>query len=66
MESTSTEGRILAVLEDDAKASYAEIADRAGVDSMASGFPRGEKYLANPKTVLRHAEAGVEASADGR
>ncbi|ELZ82117.1 Lrp/AsnC family transcriptional regulator [Haloferax larsenii] len=40
MESTSTEGRILAVLEDDAKASYAEIADRAGVSK-----PTVRKYI---------------------
>ncbi|WP_396612860.1 HTH-type transcriptional regulator LrpA1 [Haloferax sp. S1W] len=40
METTSTEGRILAVLEDDAKASYAEIADRAGVSK-----PTVRKYI---------------------
>lgn len=40
METTSTEGRILAVLEEDAKASYAEIADRAGVSK-----PTVRKYI---------------------
>ncbi|ELZ91262.1 AsnC family transcriptional regulator [Haloferax mucosum ATCC BAA-1512] len=40
MESTSTEGRILSVLEEDAKASYAEIADRAGVSK-----PTVRKYI---------------------
>ncbi|CQR50203.1 MULTISPECIES: HTH-type transcriptional regulator LrpA1 [Haloferax] len=40
METTSTEGRILAVLEEDAKASYAQIADRAGVSK-----PTVRKYI---------------------
>ncbi|SFR43140.1 HTH-type transcriptional regulator LrpA1 [Halogeometricum limi] len=40
MEATSTEGRILAVLEQDAQASYAEIADRAGVSK-----PTVRKYI---------------------
>lgn len=40
MSSTSTEDRILAVLEEDAKASYAEIADRAGVSK-----PTVRKYI---------------------
>ncbi|MFC6825821.1 HTH-type transcriptional regulator LrpA1 [Halopelagius fulvigenes] len=40
MEATSTQGRILAVLEDDAQASYAEIADRAGVSK-----PTVRKYI---------------------
>ncbi|AFK19079.1 Lrp/AsnC family transcriptional regulator [Haloferax mediterranei ATCC 33500] len=40
METTSTEGRILAVLEEDAKASYAEIAERAGVSK-----PTVRKYI---------------------
>lgn len=40
METTSTQGRILAVLEDDAQASYAEIADRAGVSK-----PTVRKYI---------------------
>ncbi|POG54745.1 HTH-type transcriptional regulator LrpA1 [Haloferax marisrubri] len=40
METTSTEGRILAVLEQDAKASYAQIADRAGVSK-----PTVRKYI---------------------
>lgn len=40
MQSTSTEGRILAVLEDDAQASYAEIAERAGVSK-----PTVRKYI---------------------
>lgn len=40
MDSTATEGRILAVLEQDAKASYAEIADRAGVSK-----PTVRKYI---------------------
>ncbi|TVT83930.1 Lrp/AsnC family transcriptional regulator, partial [Haloferax volcanii] len=40
METTSTEGRILAVLEEDAKASYAQIADRADVSK-----PTVRKYI---------------------
>jgi Lrp/AsnC family transcriptional regulator for asnA, asnC and gidA len=40
METTSTEGRILAVLEQDAQASYAEIADRADVSK-----PTVRKYI---------------------
>jgi Lrp/AsnC family transcriptional regulator for asnA, asnC and gidA len=40
MEATSTEGRILSVLEEDAQASYAEIADRAGVSK-----PTVRKYI---------------------
>jgi Lrp/AsnC family transcriptional regulator for asnA, asnC and gidA len=40
MEATSTEGRILAVLEQDAQASYAEIADRADVSK-----PTVRKYI---------------------
>ncbi|WP_410764885.1 HTH-type transcriptional regulator LrpA1 [Haloferax sp. DFSO60] len=40
MDSTATEGRILAVLEQDAKASYAEIAERAGVSK-----PTVRKYI---------------------
>ena len=40
MEATSTEGRILAVLEQDAQASYAEIAERADVSK-----PTVRKYI---------------------
>lgn len=40
MRATSTEGRILAVLEEDAKASYADIAERAGVSK-----PTVRKYI---------------------
>mgnify|MGYP002762765173 CR=1 FL=1 len=40
MHAGSTEGRILAALEDDAQASYAEIADRAGVSK-----PTVRKYI---------------------
>lgn len=40
MEATSTEGRILSVLEDDAQASYSEIAERAGVSK-----PTVRKYI---------------------
>ncbi|SFG10518.1 transcriptional regulator, AsnC family [Halopelagius inordinatus] len=40
MEATSTQGRILSVLEDDAQASYAEIADRADVSK-----PTVRKYI---------------------
>jgi Lrp/AsnC family transcriptional regulator for asnA, asnC and gidA len=40
MDSTSTEGRILDALEDDAQASYAEIAERAGVSK-----PTVRKYI---------------------
>jgi Lrp/AsnC family transcriptional regulator for asnA, asnC and gidA len=40
MHASSTEGRILAALEDDAQASYAEIADRAGVSK-----PTVRKYI---------------------
>jgi Lrp/AsnC family transcriptional regulator for asnA, asnC and gidA len=40
MESTSTEGRILDALEEDAQASYAEIAERAGVSK-----PTVRKYI---------------------
>jgi Lrp/AsnC family transcriptional regulator for asnA, asnC and gidA len=40
METTSTEGRILDVLEDDAQASYAEIAERADVSK-----PTVRKYI---------------------
>jgi Lrp/AsnC family transcriptional regulator for asnA, asnC and gidA len=40
MSSTSTEDRILEALEEDAKASYAEIADRAGVSK-----PTVRKYV---------------------
>lgn len=40
MSSTSTEDRILSVLEEDAKASYAEIAERAGVSK-----PTVRKYI---------------------
>jgi Lrp/AsnC family transcriptional regulator for asnA, asnC and gidA len=40
MSTTSTEARILAVLEDDAQASYAEIAERAGVSK-----PTVRKYI---------------------
>ncbi|MGM0592829.1 MAG: HTH-type transcriptional regulator LrpA1 [Halobacteriota archaeon] len=40
MEATSTEGRILAVLEEDAQASYSEIAERAGVSK-----PTVRKYI---------------------
>jgi Lrp/AsnC family transcriptional regulator for asnA, asnC and gidA len=40
MEATSTEGRILSVLEDDAQASYAEIAERADVSK-----PTVRKYI---------------------
>ncbi|MFB6159580.1 MAG: HTH-type transcriptional regulator LrpA1 [Haloferacaceae archaeon] len=40
MDSTSTEGRILDALEEDAQASYAEIAERAGVSK-----PTVRKYI---------------------
>ena len=40
METTSTEGRVLAALEEDAQASYAEIAERAGVSK-----PTVRKYI---------------------
>jgi Lrp/AsnC family transcriptional regulator for asnA, asnC and gidA len=40
MDATSTEGRILRVLEEDAQASYADIADRAGVSK-----PTVRKYI---------------------
>ncbi|MFC7203813.1 HTH-type transcriptional regulator LrpA1 [Haloferax namakaokahaiae] len=40
MDSTATEGRILSVLEQDAKASYSEIAERAGVSK-----PTVRKYI---------------------
>jgi Lrp/AsnC family transcriptional regulator for asnA, asnC and gidA len=40
METSSTEGRILEVLEEDAQASYAEIAERAGVSK-----PTVRKYI---------------------
>src|SRR6056297_3548046 len=40
MEATSTEGRILSILEEDAQASHAEIADRAGVSK-----PTVRKYI---------------------
>ncbi|MFB6080235.1 MAG: HTH-type transcriptional regulator LrpA1 [Haloferacaceae archaeon] len=40
METTTTEGRILEALEEDAQASYAEIADRAGVSK-----PTVRKYI---------------------
>jgi len=40
MEATSTEGRILDILEEDAQASYAEIADRADVSK-----PTVRKYI---------------------
>jgi Lrp/AsnC family transcriptional regulator for asnA, asnC and gidA len=40
METTSTEGRILDALEENAQASYAEIADRAGVSK-----PTVRKYI---------------------
>ncbi|XVH31032.1 HTH-type transcriptional regulator LrpA1 [Haloferacaceae archaeon DSL9] len=45
MSTTSTEDRILAVLEDDAQASYAEIADRAGVSK-----PTVRKYIRKLET----------------
>jgi Lrp/AsnC family transcriptional regulator for asnA, asnC and gidA len=40
MDATSTEGRILRALEEDAQASYADIADRAGVSK-----PTVRKYI---------------------
>ncbi len=59
METTSTEGRILAVLEEDAKASYAQIADRADVSKPGSGSRparAGEPAGVHDRPAHRHAD----------